>query len=76
MMNEVKVIFPAYEWVGLCKECGAGVYAPKGRVVEDGGLPLMSACACGAAREVVNRAGAVVLRREGRAHDRDEAKAA
>jgi hypothetical protein len=48
-MGEEKMIIPAYIPVGVCKECGARIYAPVG-----GGLPFMSACVCGGVRKVVN----------------------
>jgi pyruvoyl-dependent arginine decarboxylase (PvlArgDC) len=44
-MNEVKIEFPAYVRVGLCKECGAVVYAPEQSEVT-GEFKRMSACAC------------------------------
>lgn len=43
------MIIPAYVPVGICKECGARVYAP-----ESGGLPFMSSCTCGGGRKVVS----------------------
>ena len=51
-MSEEKVIIPAYARIGVCKECGADVYAPEG-----GGLPLMSACRCGEARKLETSSG-------------------
>lgn len=48
-MSEEKMIIPAYVRMGVCKECGAHVYAPEG-----GGLPLMSSCACAGERKVMN----------------------
>ena len=48
-MSEEKMIIPAYVRMGVCKECGAHVYAPEG-----GGLPLMSSCPCAGERKVVN----------------------
>jgi hypothetical protein len=48
-MGEEKMVIPAYVPVGVCKECGARVYAPEG-----GGLPFMSSCACGGGRKVVS----------------------
>jgi hypothetical protein len=51
-MSEAKMIIPAYVRIGVCKECGAHVYAPEG-----GGLPFMSSCACAAGeRKVVSAA--------------------
>jgi hypothetical protein len=50
-MGEEKMLIPAYVRVGICKECGAHVYAPEG-----GGLPSMSSCQCAGERKVV-RAG-------------------
>ena len=48
-MGEEKMLIPAYVPVGICKECGARVYAPEG-----GGLPFMSSCGCGGVRKVVS----------------------
>lgn len=48
-MSEEKMIIPAYIRMGVCKECGAHVYAPEG-----GGLPFMSSCPCAGERKVVN----------------------
>jgi hypothetical protein len=48
-MSEEKMIIPAYIRMGVCKECGAHVYAPEG-----GGLPLMSSCPCAEERKVVS----------------------
>ena len=51
MSEEQKMLIPAYVRVGICKECGAHVYAPEG-----GGMPFMSACVCVGERKVVNQA--------------------
>jgi hypothetical protein len=48
-MGEEKMLIPAYVRVGICKECGAHVYAPEG-----GGLPFMSSCQCAGERKVVS----------------------
>ena len=48
-MGEEKMLIPAYVRVGICKECGAHVYAPEG-----GGLPFMSSCQCAGERRVVS----------------------
>ena len=48
-MSEEKMIIPAYVRVGICKECGAHVYAPEG-----GRLPYMSSCACAEDRNLVS----------------------
>jgi hypothetical protein len=54
-MSEEKMIIPAYVRIGVCKECGAHVYAPEG-----GGMPFMSSCPCAAAeRKVVSAAEGV-----------------
>jgi hypothetical protein len=45
VMNEVKIEFPIYVRVGICKECGAVVYAPEPSVAT-GEFKRMSACAC------------------------------
>jgi hypothetical protein len=50
-MSEEKMLIPAYVRVGICKECGAHVYAPEG-----GGLPFMSSCQCAGERKVVGAA--------------------
>lgn len=51
-MSEEKMIIPAYVRIGVCKECGAHVYAPEGD-----GLPFMSSCPCTAGeRKVVSAA--------------------
>jgi len=50
-MSEEKMVIPAYVRVGICKECGAHVYAPEG-----GGMPCMSSCACAGDRKVVSTA--------------------
>ncbi len=47
-MGEEKMLIPAYVRVGICKECGAHVYAPEG-----GGMPFMSSCQCAGERKVV-----------------------
>ena len=51
-MGEEKMLIPAYVRVGICKECGAHVYAPEG-----GGLPFMSSCQCAGERKVVSTTG-------------------
>ncbi len=48
-MGEEKMLIPAYIRVGICKECGAHVYAPEG-----GGMPFMSSCQCAGERKVVS----------------------
>ena len=55
-MSEIKVDFPVYVRVGICKECGAAVYAaePPGAAGE---FKRMSACAC------VRAAGTTATRR-------------
>ena len=54
-MSEEKMIIPAYVRIGVCKECGAHIYAPEG-----GGLPFMSSCPCAAGeRKVVSTAEGV-----------------
>jgi hypothetical protein len=47
-MGEEKMLIPAYVRIGICKECGAHVYAPEG-----GGMPFMSSCQCAGERIVV-----------------------
>lgn len=42
-MSEIKIVFPAYKRIGICKECGADVYAPESAAGE---FQRMSACAC------------------------------
>jgi hypothetical protein len=43
-MAEEKILIPAYKRTASCVRCGADVYAPA--LQEQGGWPLMSACAC------------------------------
>jgi len=38
-------MYTRYTRIGICKECGSGVYAPEATASE-GNLKLMSACAC------------------------------
>jgi hypothetical protein len=47
-MGEVKMVIPAYVRIGVCKKCGAQIYAP-----ESGGMPFMSACSCAGERKVM-----------------------
>jgi hypothetical protein len=49
IMGEEKMLIPAYVRVGICKECGAHVYAPEG-----GGMPFMSSCQCAGERKVLS----------------------
>ena len=67
-MSEERVTIPAYVRIGLCKECGAPVYAPEG-----GGRPLMSSCPCAGDRKVVG-AGEASKNRRGRAESEIEKK--
>ena len=43
-MAEEKILLPSYKRAGACGRCGAEVYAPD--LKQNGGWPLMSACAC------------------------------
>lgn len=44
-MNEEKGVVPGYTRIGVCKECGVGVYTPEGAATA-GTLSLVSDCAC------------------------------
>ena len=69
-MSKDRVTIPACVRIGLCKECGAQVYAPEG-----GGRPLMSSCSCAGERKVLGAGEASKLpRRRGRAESEREEK--
>ena len=71
-MSDEKVLLPAYVRIGVCKECGADVYAAKG-----GGLPLMSSCSCAeSARRFMSTSGEAVRKREPRDAGRGAAEKA
>ncbi|HWT04010.1 MAG TPA: hypothetical protein VN256_27430 [Pyrinomonadaceae bacterium] len=45
VVGEAKGAVPGYIRIGICKECGAGVYAPEAAAAA-GEFKRMSACAC------------------------------
>jgi hypothetical protein len=45
VVSKEKGDIPMYTRIGICKECGSGVYAPVAASPEDD-FKLMSACAC------------------------------
>jgi hypothetical protein len=44
-MSEEMAVIPGYKRIGICKECGARVYAPE-PAGAGGEFKRMSACAC------------------------------
>ncbi|MGB8511029.1 MAG: hypothetical protein WCD76_21845 [Pyrinomonadaceae bacterium] len=71
-MSEAKMIIPAYVRIGKCEDCGADIYATETWPAE-GGLPLMSACAC---RGGPKAAGIIKARRIVRLDEADSDKQA
>jgi hypothetical protein len=73
-MAEEKIIIPAYKRTGSCMGCGADVYSPA--LIESGGWPLMSACACEHGPQITGREKAEDLRQSTDAKLEKQAQAA